>query len=150
MERALLLANRASGLAETAAGCAEVPVGALVVTADGEIVGEAANAPIALHDPTAHAEVLAVRAAGQRLGNYRLSGCVLVVTLEPCMMCVGAIVHARLAGLVYGAADTRAGAVSSGLHGFDLVLHGHRPWHMGGVCAQACAALLHSFFAARR
>ena len=128
----------------------EVPVGALVVTPEGRLAGAAANTPIGRHDPTAHAEVLALRAAGAALGNYRLPGCVLVVTLEPCLMCVGALVHARVDGVVYGALDAKAGAVVSSLHGLDLPWQEHRPWHMGGMRGQACADLLRDFFAARR
>ncbi len=128
----------------------EVPVGALVVAPDGTIAGEAANAPIREHDPSAHAEILAMRAAGRLMGNYRLEGCVMIVTLEPCLMCAGAMVHARLEGLVYGAQDARAGAVASCLHSLDLAHHDHRVWHMGGVRAQRCAALLRDFFAERR
>ena len=141
MDRALELA---------AADSAEVPVGALVVARDGRIVGEAANAPVRGHDPTAHAEILALRRAGACLGNYRLSGCVLVVTLEPCLMCTGALVHARVDGVVFGAFDARAGAVASSLHGLDLPQQEHRPWHMGGVRGEACSRLLLDFFAARR
>ena len=91
-----------------------------------------------------------MRAAGKRLGNYRLENCVLVVTLEPCFMCTGAIVHARLAGVVYGAADNRAGAVESCFNGLDLPFHNHRVWHMGGVTAPECVALLQNFFLGNR
>jgi len=143
MDRALCLAR--SNLAR-----GEAPVGALVVADDGRLVGEAANAPVGRRDPTAHAEVLALRAAGSALGTYRLHGCVLVVTLEPCLMCAGALVHARVDGVVYGALDDKAGAVVSRLHGLDVPWQNHRPWHMGGVRAQACADLLRDFFAARR
>ena len=135
---------RASG----AAG--EVPVGALVAAPDGRILACCGNAPIGGNDPTAHAEVLALRAAGAALGNYRLNDCVLVVTLEPCAMCAAAIIHARLAGIVYGAADPQAGAVVSRAEYFDAQCANHRVWHMGGVLADQCAALLHDFFAQRR
>lgn len=124
----------------------EVPVGALVVGADGRFLSRAGNAPVRLHDPVAHAEIRALRQAGQTLGNYRLGGAVLVVTLEPCLMCVGALVHSRVAGVVYGAADARAGAVISCCEGLDQGFHNHRVWHMGGVRAQECAALLREFF----
>lgn len=144
------LMDRALALARNNLDADEVPVGALVATREGRIVGEAANAPIARHDPTAHAEVLALRAAGAALGNYRLSGCVLVVTLEPCLMCTGALVHARVDGVVFGALDARAGTLVSSLHGLDLLGQEHRPWHMGGVRGEACAALLRDFFIERR
>jgi tRNA(adenine34) deaminase len=144
------LMDRALDLARSNLAREEVPVGALVVTAEGRLVGEAANAPLGLHDPTAHAEVLALRAAGAALGACRLPGCVLVATLEPCLMCTGALVHARVDGVVYGALDARAGAVASSLHGLDLPRQEHRPWHMGGVRGQACADLLRDFFAVRR
>ena len=143
MDRALALAR--SNLARD-----EVPVGAVVVAADGRLIGEAANAPLGRNDPTAHAEVLALRAAGGSLGNCRLPGCVLVATLEPCLMCAGALVQARVEGLVYGALDARAGAVVSRLHGLDLPRQEHRIWHMGGVRGQLCADLLRDFFAVRR
>lgn len=126
----------------------EVPIGAVLVGPDGRILARCHNRPIALHDPTAHAEVLALRAAGAALGNYRLSGCILVVTLEPCAMCAAALRHARLAGLVYGAADPLAGAVTSCAEYLDMV--GQGPWHMGGVLAEPCAALLQDFFQQRR
>lgn len=128
----------------------EVPVGALVVAADGRVVGEGRNRPLALRDPTAHAEVLALRAAGLALGNYRLGGCVLVVTLEPCAMCAAALAHARVAGVVYGASDTLAGAVASRAELFEQPFLTHHPWHMGGVLARECAQPLWRFFAARR
>lgn len=132
--------------ARAAARQNEVPVGAVVVAPDGTILASAHNRPVALSDPSAHAEILALRAAGQSLGNYRLENCVLVATLEPCFMCTGAIVHARLAGVVYGATDSKAGAVESCFNGLDLPFHNHRVWHMGGVSSQACAELLHHFF----
>ena len=136
--------------ARMAATEGEVPVGAVLAGPDGRILAQCRNAPVALCDPTAHAEILALRAAGAALGNYRLNGCVLVVTLEPCAMCAAALVHARLAGVVYGAADARAGAVSSCLDGLAYGLEGPAPWHYGGVEAGPCAAVLRAFFAARR
>ena len=135
---------RASG----AAG--EVPVGAVVVAPDGRVLSCCGNAPVRGNDPTAHAEVLALRAAGAALGNYRLNGCVLVVTLEPCAMCAAACIHARLAGVVYGAADSQAGAVVSRAEYFDAQSANHSLWHMGGVRGAECAELLRGFFAARR
>jgi tRNA(adenine34) deaminase len=143
MEQALACAHEAE-----AAG--EVPVGAVIVDAAGAVVARAANAPIARNDPTAHAELLALRAAGRVLGNYRLPGCVLYVTLEPCAMCVGALVHARIARIVYGAADPKTGACGSV---FDLAASArmnHRIEVAGGVLAEECGALLKRFFAARR
>ncbi|HUO67456.1 MAG TPA: tRNA adenosine(34) deaminase TadA [Gammaproteobacteria bacterium] len=128
----------------------EVPVGAVVADPGGVIVARAANAPIATHDPTAHAEILVLRAAGQALGNYRLSGCTLYVTLEPCAMCVGAIVHSRIARLVYAAADPKSGACGSAL---DLTTSGafnHRFEISSGVLQEESAALLKRFFAERR
>lgn len=131
---------------EKAAAEGEVPVGALVIAADGHLLAKAHNRPVALSDPSAHAEIAALRAAAIVRGNYRLEGCILVVTLEPCLMCAGAAVHARLAGLVYGAADDRAGAVESCLNALDLPFHNHKIWHMGGIAAPACAGLLKDFF----
>jgi tRNA(adenine34) deaminase len=128
----------------------EVPVGAVLVAADGAVLAEAGNAPIADNDPTAHAEMRVLRAAGRTLGNYRLPGTTLYVTLEPCAMCAGAVVHARVARIVYGAADPRAGACGTVL---DLVRHpalNHRVEVLAGVAEQDCAALLKAFFAERR
>lgn len=143
MADALALAKRA-----TRAG--EVPVGALVVDDEGRVLGAAHNETETLRDPTAHAEVLALRRAAGAARNQRLEGCVLVVTLEPCLMCAGAIREARLSGLVYGAADARAGAVTSCLDGLAYGLDGPAPWHYGGVEAGRCAAVLRAFFATRR
>jgi tRNA(adenine34) deaminase len=127
----------------------EVPVGAVVVL-DDAMAGEGWNQPIGRHDPTAHAEVVALRAAGARLGNYRLPRATLYVTLEPCLMCVGAIVHARIARLVYGATDPKGGAVSSLCRGFELAGLNHRVEVSGGVMAEACGEILRRFFRARR
>lgn len=142
--------RRALRQAELAAAAGEVPVGAVLAAPDGRLLAEAHNAPLRQHDPTAHAEVLALRQAGAALGNYRLGGCVLVVTLEPCAMCAAALAHARLAGVVYGAADRLAGAVSSCTELLDAPFFTHHVWHMGGICSEACAAVLRDFFAARR
>lgn len=136
--------------AALAADQGEVPVGALVVHADGHLLARAHNTPLSRHDPTAHAEILALRQAGENLGNYRLNDCILVVTLEPCAMCAAALVHARVAGLVFGAADAVAGAVLSCDEVLSRPYFNHRVWHMGGIRAEACAAPLHAFFAARR
>ncbi|ABB38576.2 CMP/dCMP deaminase zinc-binding protein [Oleidesulfovibrio alaskensis G20] len=128
----------------------EVPVGAVVVAPDGAVLGSGRNRPIATCDPTAHAEILAIRQACIHTGNYRLDDAVLVVTLEPCHMCTGAIIHARLAGVVYGASDKRAGAVDSCLDGLELPFHNHRPWYMSGVCEAECSRLLAEFFKEKR
>lgn len=127
----------------------EVPVGAVVV-ADGEIIGRAHNAPIALADPTAHAEVLALRAAARARGNYRLTGATLYATVEPCSMCCGAALHARIGRVVYGAADPKAGAVESLYRLLDDPRLNHRVATLGGVRAREAAELLTTFFAARR
>jgi len=145
-----VLMEQALACARSAVVRGEVPVGALIVDAAGAVVARTANAPIALHDATAHAEILALRAAGQALGNYRLPGCTLYVTLEPCPMCVGALVHARVARICYGAADPKTGACGSV---FDLAANArlnHRIDVTGGVLAEQSAALLKEFFAARR
>lgn len=136
-------------LARTAATLGEVPVGAVVVRA-GEIVGRGCNQPIGRHDPTAHAEVMALRDAATRLGNYRLPGCTLYVTLEPCAMCVGAIFHARIARVVFGARDPKTGAAGSVIDLFAEARLNHHAEIVGGVMAEECGALLSEFFAARR
>ena len=142
MQRALTLADRA-------AASGEVPVGAVLVQ-DDRLVAEGCNRPIASHDPTAHAEVMALRAAGELLGNYRLAGTTLYVTLEPCLMCVGAIVHARVSRLVFGAFDPKSGAVTSCLQGFEAPGLNHRVTSTGGVLAEECGELLKAFFRKRR
>jgi len=139
----------ALGLAERAEAAGEVPVGAVLVL-DGELVAEGWNRPIATHDPAAHAEVVVLRAAGGILGNYRLTGSTLYVTLEPCLMCVGAIVHARVARLVYGASDPKSGVVNSLFQGFELPGLNHRPEVTAGVLADACSEQLKRFFRGRR
>ncbi|MBQ9406391.1 MAG: nucleoside deaminase [Desulfovibrio sp.] len=136
--------------ARTAATLGEVPVGAVLVAPDGKLLARCSNACIHDHDPTAHAELLALRHAGTVLGNYRLNGGVLVVTLEPCAMCAAAIIHARLAGLVFGAADSLAGAVISCAEYFDAQYAQHKVWHMGGVRSVECAAVLRDFFDRQR
>ena len=127
----------------------EVPVGAVVV-AEGEVIARAHNRPIATNDPTAHAEVLALRAAAEKLGNYRLTGCDLYVTLEPCTMCVGALMHARIRQLVYGAPDPKGGAVITCMSLLDSPHWNHRMDYKGGVMADEAAELLQNFFTARR
>jgi tRNA(adenine34) deaminase len=127
----------------------EVPVGAVVVQ-DGAIVGRAHNAPIGLSDPTAHGEILALREAGRKLGNYRLMGATLYVTVEPCTMCCGAALQARVARVAYGAADPKGGAVESLHRLLDDARLNHRVETVGGVLAGECGALLREFFAAKR
>ena len=141
--------RRALDLAKTAADRGEVPVGAVVVK-DGAIIGEGHNRPRESHDPTAHAEIVAIRAAAARLGNDRLDGCDLFVTLEPCAMCAGAIAHARIARLYYGAADPKGGASIHGPRVFTQPTVHHRPEVYGGIGAAAAGALLRDFFAALR
>ena len=136
-------------LARQAEAAGEVPIGAVVVK-DGEIVGRGFNAPISRHDPSAHAEMLALRDAAQRLGNYRLVDCELFVTLEPCLMCAGAIMHARVARLVYGARDPKTGACGSVLDTFGERRLNHHTEVVGGALAEECGTLLSNFFAMRR
>ena len=141
--------RRALDLARIAAEWGEVPVGAVVVK-DGVIIGEGHNRPRESHDPTAHAEIVAIRAAAAKLGNERLDGCDLYVTLEPCAMCAGAIAHARVARLYYGAADAKGGGVAHGPRLFSQPTVHHRPDIYDGIGAGEGAALLKDFFAARR
>ncbi|MGQ0699558.1 MAG: tRNA adenosine(34) deaminase TadA [Panacagrimonas sp.] len=141
--------NEALALAGRAAEAGEVPVGAVLVQ-DSRVIGEGWNRPIANHDPSAHAEMIALRAAASLLGNYRLPGTTLYVTLEPCAMCAGAIIHARVQRLVFGAADPRAGAVHSV---YDLISQprlNHRVEWRGGVMETECGETLRQFFRARR
>lgn len=127
----------------------EVPVGALVVR-DGVVIATGFNQPIGTHDPTAHAEIMAMRAAATLLGNYRLPGCELFVTLEPCAMCAGAMLHARLARVVFGAPDPKTGACGSVVNLFEQPQLNHHTATVGGVLALDCAAMLKDFFAERR
>ncbi|MDD6088599.1 MAG: tRNA adenosine(34) deaminase TadA [Desulfovibrionaceae bacterium] len=133
--------------AEKAEAEGEIPVGAVVVDQEGHILASEHNRSIADSNPCGHAEILALQAAGRKIGNYRLENCFLVATLEPCMMCAGALVHARICGVVYGAFDLKSGAVSSCFNGTDLPFLNHRVWHMGGVMEEECRALLSRFFA---
>ncbi len=142
MERALVLAQQA-------AEAGEVPVGAVLVR-DGECIGEGWNRPIGTCDPSAHAEMVALRAAAARLGNYRLLGTTLYVTLEPCPMCAGAMVHARIARVVYGAPDPRAGAAGTVFELLRSTALNHRADVTGGIRAGECGKLLRDFFRARR
>ena len=141
--------SRALELAREAERMGEVPIGAVLVL-DNECVAEAWNQPIAAHDPSAHAEMLAMRQAGQKLGNYRLNNTTLYVTLEPCAMCAGAIIHARVARVVYGATDPRAGAGGSVFQILDSDKLNHRVRITGGVLETACTKLLQDFFKKKR
>ena len=141
--------QQALALAREAAAAAEVPVGAVVVR-NGEVIGRGRNAPVGQHDPTAHAEIAALRDAARALGNYRLDGCELFVTLEPCAMCSGAMLHARLARVVYGAADPKTGAAGSVLDLFSQRQINHQTEVHGGVLARECGELLAGFFQDRR
>ena len=142
MQRALVLAAKA-------AAQDEVPVGAIVVV-DGKVVGEGWNQPISSHDPSAHAEVIAIRDAAQKLSNYRLPAATLYVTIEPCTMCAGALVHARIARVVYGATEPKSGVAQSNGCLFSSDYLNHRVEIMGGVLAQPCAAIISDFFRRRR
>lgn len=142
MHEALKLANEAQKQDE-------VPVGALVVI-DNQVVGKGFNSPISRCDPSAHAEIQAIRDAATHLGNYRLPGSTLYVTLEPCTMCVGALVHARIKTLIYGAKEHRTGAVESQLQLLESPAHNHRVEAIGGVLEPECRELLQAFFRARR
>ncbi|MEZ0209706.1 MAG: tRNA adenosine(34) deaminase TadA, partial [Methylophilus sp.] len=139
----------AIALAEEAAGLGEVPVGAIVVK-NGEVIGRGKNAPISLNDPTAHAEIQAMREAAQHLGNYRLVDCALYVTLEPCAMCSGAIQHARISRLVYGASDPKTGCCGSVINLMAEAKLNHHCEITNNVMAEECGALLSSFFKQRR
>ncbi len=139
----------ALSLGRQAAQNGEVPVGAIVVK-DGIVIGRGSNAPITLQDPTAHAEIIAMREAAQHIGNYRLVGCTLYVTLEPCAMCSGTIQHARVAKLVYGASDPKTGACGSVINLMNEPKLNHHCEVINGVLAQECSAVLTEFFKQRR
>lgn len=141
--------REAMSLARAAECLGEVPVGAVVVR-DGEIVGRGFNTPIGDDDPTAHAEIAAIRAAARALGNYRLPGCTLFVTIEPCAMCAGAILHARIARVVYGARDAKTGVHGSVVDLFAVERLNHHATVEGGVLADECSKMMSNFFAARR
>jgi tRNA(adenine34) deaminase len=141
--------RRALELAKEARLRGEVPVGAVVVL-DGAVVGEGYNQPIGAHDATAHAEIVALREAGRKVGNYRLTGAVLYVTIEPCQMCVGAMIHARIARVVYGTREPRAGAIESAMRAHEHPSLNHRMEATGGVLEDECRALIQEFFHARR
>src|SRR5574342_569245 len=127
----------------------EVPIGA-VVALGGDVIGRGFNQPISSSDPTAHAEIVAIRDAARRVGNYRLTGATLCVTIEPCLMCVGALVHARIGTLVFGAPEARTGAVVSTVRGGELPGHNHRFEYEGGVREEQCRALMQEFFRGKR
>ena len=141
--------RRALELAHTAERDGEVPVGAVIVL-DGVVVGEGWNQPIGAHDPTAHAEIVAIRAAARQLRNYRLTGTTLYVTIEPCQMCVGAMVHARVSRVVFGALEPKAGALESAMRAHEHPSLNHRMAASGGVLEAECRAVLQAFFAERR
>jgi tRNA(adenine34) deaminase len=141
--------DEALDLARAAAASGEVPVGAIVVK-DGQIIGRGANRPLGDHDPTAHAEIIAMRQAAKALGNDRLTGCDLWVTLEPCAMCAGAIAHARIARLYYAASDPKGGAVEHGPKLFEQATIHHRPEVYGGIGADGAGEMLRAFFSERR
>ena len=136
-------------LARVARTRGEVPVGAVVVQ-DGVVIGEGFNQPIGTNDPTAHAEIMALREAARRVGNYRLPGAQLYVTIEPCQMCVGAMIHARIARVVYGTREPKAGAIESAMRAHEHPSLNHRMLATGGVLEDACRALIQDFFAQRR
>jgi len=135
--------------ARSARDAGEVPIGA-VVSIDGDIVGRGFNQPLSSGDPTAHAEIVAIREAALRVGNYRLTGAALYVTIEPCLMCVGALVHARIGTLVFGAAEPKMGAVTSTVRGAELPGHNHRFQVVSGVREAECRELMQEFFRVRR
>jgi len=143
--------SQAMTLAQAAFDSNEVPVGAIVLAADGKtVIGAAHNAPLSANDPTAHAEILAIRQAAQTLGNYRLIDCTLYVTLEPCTMCAGAIANARIKYLVYGAADPKGGAVKNGVQFFEQSSCHHKINVTDNIMAEASSQLLRKFFQNRR
>jgi len=139
----------ALALAAEARRGGEVPVGAVVVL-DGTVIGTGFNQPIAATDPTAHAEIVALRDAGRRLGNYRVTGATLYVTIEPCQMCVGAMIHARIARLVYGTLEPKAGAIESAMRAHEHPSLNHRMDATGGVLEEECRAVIQEFFREKR
>ena len=142
--------NLALDQARLAAGADEVPVGAVIVSADGEVLAVAGNRTRRDHDPTAHAEILAIRQAALALGQERLEGCSLYVTLEPCAMCAGALVHARLARVIYGASDPKSGGTAHGARVFSHSQAHHVPEVISGICEEDCVEILKVFFSKKR
>ena len=142
--------RQALAQAHLAAELGEVPVGAVLVDEAGELIAAGHNQPISTNDPSAHAEIVTLRAAAQRLCNYRLPGCTLYVTLEPCTMCVGALVHARVKRLVYGATEPKSGAIESAQRLFETGRYNHQPIVEGGLLTGECSLLLSNFFETRR
>lgn len=142
--------NLALDQARLAAGADEVPVGAVIVSADGEVLAVAGNRTRRDHDPTAHAEILAIRQAALALGQERLEGCSLYVTLEPCAMCAGALVHARLARVIYGASDPKSGGTAHGARVFSHPQAHHVPEVISGICEEDCVEMLKVFFGKKR
>lgn len=128
----------------------DVPVGAVILGPGGEVLATGRNQSIELNDPTAHAEIQAIRKAGEKIGNYRLMDCVLVATLEPCLMCAGAIIHSRLKGVVYGATDLKAGAIATCLRAGELECSNHSFFFISGVMEKECSSMLSEFFQKRR
>ncbi|MCP4387525.1 MAG: tRNA adenosine(34) deaminase TadA [Gammaproteobacteria bacterium] len=142
--------QQALAQAQAAAAKDEVPVGAVLVDDSGEMIAAGHNQPIGASDPSAHAEIVVLRAAAKKLGNYRLPGTTLYVTLEPCVMCVGALVHARVGRLVYGATEPKTGAIESAQRLFETGEFNHKPEIVSGVLAEECATLMSEFFANKR
>jgi len=140
----------AFGQACKAAQIGEIPVGAALFTLTGELIAQAHNQPIGLHDPTGHAEILCLRKAATTVQNYRLKDTILAVTLEPCIMCTGALIHARVAGVVIGALDKRTGAMLSNLDGAKLSFSNHHMWTISGVMENECSSILKRFFLNKR
>jgi len=142
--------RQALAQAEIAGARDEVPVGAILVDATGHVIAAGHNQPIGAQDPSAHAEIVALRAAAKKLGNYRLPGTTLYVTVEPCTMCLGAVVHARVGRVVYGATEPKTGAVESAHRLFETGAYNHKPEIVGGVLAGECAAMMTAFFKQKR
>jgi len=133
-----------------AAKMGESPIGAALFSASGELIAKAHNQPIGLNDPTGHAEILCLRNAAKKIGNYRLSNTIMAVTLEPCLMCTGALIHARVSGVIMGSLDPKAGAIISNLDGHALPFTNHKMWLIDGVMENECSSLLKRFFLEKR